>query len=256
MTIIKAANKVEEYRARALASDVNELTGRTGRPDLTDFVTSNIVATLAFKPGEVLVDIGCGDGSVLRKASQGCEQGSFVGILPTSQEVERVQPLLRSNQIAVRVGLADATGLSDGFADKIVCNGVLLIVPDVERALSEIARISKKGALIYIGEIPKIDERAGKTYGDSIVKWLYFVLRTQGLVAFGSRLRQVLRGIFSKEPFIISPKEHFFAEPVAFTALAERHGLKLIEWFPHREITPAGTIFESPTRIDYLIRRT
>jgi ubiquinone/menaquinone biosynthesis C-methylase UbiE len=255
MTIIKATDRVEEYRARALASDVNELSGRTGRADLTDFVASNIAARLAMKPGEVLVDIGCGDGSVLRKASQGCEQGSFIGILPTSQEVERVQQHLRSNQITVRLGLADATGLPDGVADKTICNGVLLIVPDVERALHEIARISKKGALIYIGEIPKINEQAGKTYGDSIIKWLYYVLRTQGLVAFGSRLRQVLRGIFSKEPFIISPKEHFFAEPVAFTALAERHSLQLIEQFPHREITPAGIVFESPTRIDYLFRR-
>jgi len=199
MTIIKAADYIEEYRARALASDVNELTGRTGRPDLTNFIASNIVVRLAMKLGEVLVDIGCGDASVLRKASQGCEDGSFVGILPTSQEVERVQQHLRSNRIAIGVGLADATGLPDGFADKVACNGVLLIVPDLERALHEIARISKKGALICIGEIPKINEQAGKTYGDSIIKWLYFVLRTQSLAAFVSRLRQVLRGIFSKE---------------------------------------------------------
>ena len=256
MTIIKATDYIEEYRARASACDVNEMTGRTGRPDLTDFVSSNIVAKLATKPGEVLVDIGCGDGSVLRKASQVSKQGSFVGILPTSQEVERVQRHLGSNQIAVMIGRADATGLSDGFADKIVCNGVLLIVPDLERALREIARISKNGALIYVGEIPKVNELAGKTYGNSIIKWLYFVLRTQGFAAFGWRLRQTLHGVFSKDPFIIAPKNINFVEPAVLTAMAERCGLRLIEWFPHREIDSGGIVFESPTRVDYLFHRS
>src|SRR5262245_31638696 len=232
MPIIKVNDYIEEYRARALSSDINEITGRTGRRDLTDFVTSNIVAKLEISPAATLVDIGCGDGSVLKKASLESKTGVFIGIVPTNEERKRVQDHMQSSRIEVRVGLADATGLPDGFADKIVCNGVLFIVPDVDGAIREIARISKKGARIFIGEIPKINELIGKTYGDSITKWLYFVLKGQGIKAFGIQLRRVAKAFFSKEPFIISPKRAFYRKPEELKFMFESHGFQLIEWFP------------------------
>ena len=255
MPIIKANDYIEEYRARALSSDINEITGRTGRRDLTDFVTSNIVAKLDISPAATLVDIGCGDGSVLKKASLESKTGIFIGIVATNEERKRVQGHLQSSRIEVKVGLADATGLPDGFADKIVCNGVFLYVPDVDGAIREIARISKKGARVFIGEIPKINELIGKTYGDSITKWLYFVLQNQGIKAFALHLRRVVKALFSTEPFIISPKKAFYRKPEEFKFMFEQHGFRLIEWFPHLEISPTGVVYESPTRIDYLFGR-
>jgi hypothetical protein len=47
MAIHKAANLIEVYRAKAKSKDINELTGRIGRPDLTRFVTKNIIALSA-----------------------------------------------------------------------------------------------------------------------------------------------------------------------------------------------------------------
>lgn len=162
---------------------------------------------------------------------------------------------LQSDRIDIRPGLADATGLPDGFADILVCNGVPLIVPDVEAALREMARIAKPGARVFIGEIPKANEQVGKNYGGSIGKWLVFVLRRQGIRAFGKCLRQVLVAMFSREPFIISPKKAFYMEPQTFTDMVERCGFRLIERFTHLEIDRAGIVYESSTRIDYLFRR-
>ena len=67
MPIIKAADFIEVYRAKASASDINELSGRTGRPDLTKFVNSQILPLLQLSSDDTLVDIGCGTGGYLRR---------------------------------------------------------------------------------------------------------------------------------------------------------------------------------------------
>ena len=43
----------------------------------------------------------------------------------------------------------------DAIADKVVCNSVLPLVPNLEGAIREITRICKPGALVYLGEIPQ-----------------------------------------------------------------------------------------------------
>jgi ubiquinone/menaquinone biosynthesis C-methylase UbiE len=255
MTIVRAPNFIEEYRARAQSSDVNEITGRTGRRDLTAFVTARVLERLSLCPSDTLVDVGCGDASLLANASAAVSGGRFIGILPTAEELALVQATRRLDGISIMIGLAEATGLPPGSADKVVCNSVLHIVPDVAATLRELARIAKAGAVVFIGEVPKVDEKAGKRYGDSLTKWLIYVLRTRGISSFASKLRLVLRALLSSEPLVISPKTVFFIQPQAFIAMAERYGLRLIESFPHPEITSAGTIYESPTRVDYLFRR-
>ena len=43
MTIYKISNKKEEYRIRALSKDINELSGRSGNPELTRFISERII---------------------------------------------------------------------------------------------------------------------------------------------------------------------------------------------------------------------
>jgi ubiquinone/menaquinone biosynthesis C-methylase UbiE len=263
MTIYKTATFVETYRAKAAAKDINELSGRTGRPDLTQFVTSQIVKKLPIKADTILVDIGCGDGSLLLKAAEkglDSREGRLIGILPTSEEVTRVGRHLQESHdykpsISIQLGLAEKTDLPDNFCDVLVCNGVLLVLQKAETvkmALSEIHRICKDGATVYIGETPDTDEMAGRNYGDSIASWLWWVLKNQGFESFYIRLKQTVRAFFSSEPFIIAPKKLFHMAPDEFIDLMKQHGLDVIEHYRHKETDSTGAIGESKTRWDYI----
>jgi hypothetical protein len=123
-------------------------------------------------------------------------------------------------------------------------------------ALEELARISKPRGLVYIGEVPCLNEFEGKQYGDSIAAWLFWVLRNQGIAEFMARLRQTILALSSREPLLIYPKAHFFSEPDKFVEKATSHGLTLKTHFRHREITSTGDEFDSESRWDYLFEKT
>lgn len=263
MTIYKAKNFIDSYRIRAKSREINELTGRTWRSDLTRYVIENIVSRIQFEPESVVVDIGCGDALFLQMAAaKGVDsfKGRLIGILPTEEEVCRVREHLvrsnynRNNLISIEIGRLDQLNLPDGYADIVVTNGVLLLLQSLEcvvNALREIRRISKPNAFIFIGELPDKDEMAGKNYGDSITSWLIWVLKNQGFGQFVIRLKQLLVSLFSREPFIINPKKSFlrsqkisFCLPKTITSeLKLITGTKKWTW---REIfsiaRPVGTI--------------
>jgi SAM-dependent methyltransferase len=255
MPIIKIDSRIEEYRERAKSKDLNELSGRTNRKDLTDFICLNILKALELESSDIILDIGCGDGTLLLKASPYIHSG--FGVLPTSEEVYRVQKVFADiPNIEVRAGIAQKTVFFDHSFDKIVCNGVLLFLEEDEivKALKEIKRIAKKGSLIFIGEIPRKDEFRGRNYGNSISRWLLWVLKHQGFKEFSQRFKQVLRASFSDEPFIIFPKKHYYAKPDRFIKLAEYCGLQLIKSFKHRTMSISGEVFNCPSRQNYIFQ--
>ncbi len=97
MTIYKPKSYIEAYRLKAKSKDINELTGRSGRTDLTKFIVNQILSKIKLNPDTVLVDIGCGDGMLLQKANQrgiDANIGKLEGILPTEEEVTRVKEYL------------------------------------------------------------------------------------------------------------------------------------------------------------------
>jgi SAM-dependent methyltransferase len=263
MTIHRVANYEEEYRLRALSNDVNQLTGRT-RPLLTEFVNDRIIDKLELKPGSVVVDIGCGNGSFLQKAAEKgvhANGGRLIGILPTEEEARSLRQYLADagkGFISVQVGRLDRIGLNDGLADVVVSNSVFILLDNKEaaiEALLEIKRIAKPGCHVFIGELPDRNEMAGRAYGNSISAWLLWVLRNRGLKAFIASCREVLRALLTDEPFIISTKKVFHCDPQDFKNLLDGHGLSVLEYYRHKEIDANGNIHESATRWNFLARK-
>lgn len=265
MTIIKTNSLVETYRAKSSSKDINELTGRTGRPDLTKFVINQMALKLPVEVNTILVDVGCGDGLfLLKSADKGLDsyKGRLIGILPTTEEVARVHNhlLLESNikqyLLSIKLGLAEKTNLPNDFCDMLVCNSVLhgsgQTIQNVMLALVEFYRIAKVGGTIFIGEMPDSNEMAGKDYGNSITSWLLWVLKNQGLKSFWTRLKQTIPALFSSESFVIAPKSMFYMPPVSFIALLKEHGIEVMEHYRHKEIDGNGNIYESETRWDYI----
>ena len=89
---------------------------------MTQFVSQQILEQLRIKETDVLVDIGCGDGTLLKLASGSMYSG--ICILPTNEEAERVRADVgaSSPKIQVRQGLVQRTDLEAAIADKVVCN--------------------------------------------------------------------------------------------------------------------------------------
>ena len=269
MAIIKTSNLVETYKAKAKSKDINELTGRTGRPDLTKFVINQMIKNIKVVENSTLIDIGCGDGMFLQMAAaNGINSfiGRLVGILPTIEEVIRVRTYLathkdtNNNIISIEYGLAEKTSLPNEFADIVVCNGVLhgggQTIGNVKAALNEFNRILKIEATLFIGEMPDIDELAGKNYGDSITSWLLWVLKNQGIKQFWIRLKQTATGIIGKEPFVIAPKNMFFMPPNRFIQLLSEFGFEVKQHYKHREIDMNGIESDSKTRWNYIAVKT
>lgn len=259
MPIINAKNHIEVYRAKARAKDISELSGRCRGRNLTLYINEQIKAALDLSAADVLVDIGCGDGSLLRDTHTLLERA--YGIVPTADERLRLTQAYSLHNIAFVEGLAQKIPLADALATKIVCNGVLILldsVTEVNQALREISRIAAPDALIWIGELPELDEfsTANKTYGDSIIKWLFFVLRRQGLAGFANALSAIARSLLTAEPFIIQPKKHFIINPQEFIGLAERHGLRLVTHGRHKELDAQNNPVLSTSRNDFLFKKT
>jgi len=118
---------------------------------LTRRVQERIVREVALGADDDLVDIGCGDGTLLLLA-RGAGVHSATGLHATEEEAAIVRRL----GLQVRQGFTDQIPLADESASVVVCNNVLLIVPreNIPASLREIYRVAKPGARILIGEIP------------------------------------------------------------------------------------------------------
>lgn len=111
----------------------------------TRFKERQILRLLAIKPGERLLDVGCGIGYLSSLArSHGAE---IVGIDMSHQALRHAR-----EQVEGRFAVAGAGGLpfATGSFDKVIFADVIEHVPDDHQALAEIVRVAKQGARIVI----------------------------------------------------------------------------------------------------------
>jgi SAM-dependent methyltransferase len=95
-----------------------------------------------------ILDVGCYDGYLLRELSRRCATEG-VGIDISAHALGLARSLTRGQRI--RFVLANASSLpfaSEAF-DVVVCSEILEHIPDLERALSEIARVLVPGGRVY-----------------------------------------------------------------------------------------------------------
>jgi len=255
MPIYKAGDRLEEYRLRADFKNPDDLSGRPFRSDLTRYVNENIFNTLELPDACVVADIGCGDGTLLRLCDNGRRR--CFGVLPSDEELSVVGEALAATEcMTLLKGTASSIPLADNSVDAVVCNGVLPLLQrqEVPVALSQLHRIARPGALVFVGEVPAWNEMEGRNYGDSIITWLCWTLKNQGKKALLNRLREVLIALLTSKRMIIAPKEHFFCDPGELTRLAETTGLVLVSHRKHQAITTDNRVTQT-SRYDYIFRK-
>lgn len=229
--------------------DIHELSGRGSSPVLTEYINRRILDEIAVKPDDRLVDIGCGDGTLLRLALQD-SVSSAIGFNGTEEEAARV----RASGLNVRQAFSDLLPLPDRCATVIVCNAVLLIVPQdkIPASLREIARIAEPGARIWIGEIPRFREPASLRDFETVPKMLWCLLRKRGLRSFLGKCRELLTGV--QQGPVLKTAQAFWAEPEHFIRMAAEAGLKVERHSPHQTLDVQQSPCISATRHDYLFR--
>lgn len=109
------------------------------------------------RPGERVVDVGSGAGmdSMVAANAVGA-QGRVVGVDMTPEMLERARAGAEEatiRNVEFREGLAEQLPVDDGWADLVISNGVINLVPDKLGAYGEIARVLRPGGRAQIADI-------------------------------------------------------------------------------------------------------
>jgi arsenite methyltransferase len=108
-------------------------------------------------PGERVVDVGCGAGiDSLVAAKQITPDGRVIGVDMTPSMLEKARQAaeeVRLTNVEFREGYAEALPVEDGWADVVISNGVLNLMPDKDAALGEMSRVLKPRGRLQMGDI-------------------------------------------------------------------------------------------------------
>ena len=109
------------------------------------------------QPGEQVVDVGSGAGlDSLIAAKMVGPDGQVIGVDMTPAMLEMARKSAReagAGNVEFREGLAESLPVPDGWADVVISNGVLNLLPDKLTALQEMARVLKPSGRLQIGDI-------------------------------------------------------------------------------------------------------
>jgi len=108
---------------------------------------------LEIKPGQTVVDVGCGTGFLTRLIAHGVgRNGRVIGIDRNGRLLSVARKLARAEALAdyvrFRQGRAESIPLRDGYADRVVCQTLLWILKKPELVLREMIRVCKPGGTV------------------------------------------------------------------------------------------------------------
>ena len=231
------SDAIKVYRKSASAKDFHLMSGNSSI-NTTLFVSNEIIRNFPLEADDLLIDVGCGDGTFLSLANKKVKNS--VGVVTTQKELLRLERELPGLRFVV--GSAQNLPFNTHYANKLVCNSVLLLLDktNVKKALEEINRVVTNNGLVYIGEIPDCQEF---TFEKSIVKRGIQRLKMGGVIQFAKLFFGVIMEKF-KEGEITRIETHFFIQPHDFISLAKENNLKFVSMFRHRTSDKHGDIFE------------
>ena len=126
------------------------------------------------RPGETVLDIGCGAGMDLLLAGRRVgSTGRAIGVDMTDAMVERAQTsagVLGLVHVDVRKGDATSLPVDDASIDVVISNGVINLVPEKQRAFDEIDRVLKPGGRLHLADI-LLDEELSEDARSNIDLW-------------------------------------------------------------------------------------
>lgn len=119
--------------------------------------TGNPFTLGELKPGDRIVDVGSGAGiDSLIAAKMVGPTGRVVGVDMTPAMLAKARKAGQDaglKNVEFREGFGEALPVYEGWADVVISNGVLNLMPDKSIALGEMARVLKPGGRLHIADI-------------------------------------------------------------------------------------------------------
>ena len=117
--------------------------------------TGNPFSLGELRLGERVVDVGCGAGiDSLIAAKKVGPDGRVIGVDMTPSMLEKARHAAHEaglENVEFREGYAESLPVDEGWADVLISNGVLNLMPDKDTALQEMCRVLKSGAVCRSG---------------------------------------------------------------------------------------------------------
>lgn len=203
--------------------------------DITRLTHERIIEVTKLSPDDDLLDIGCGDGTLLRMANA-IGVHSATGLLATEEEVA----VLRRFNLNIKQGFTSKLPITDSAASVVVCNNVLLIVPrgEIPASVREIYRVAKPGARIFLGEIPFVEPHDPTPHFTTHTELLSHLYRHNGVRTWLGMVRRMAWWKITGAPPILYPGTavSFWAPTEEFISMAESAGLQLVRYWQHEHI--------------------
>ncbi len=119
--------------------------------------TGNPFRMGTLRMGDRVVDIGCGAGiDSLIAAKMVGPSGRVIGVDMTPEMLEKAVAGAHdtaATNVDFRKGYGEELPVPDAWADVVISNGVLNLIPDKPAALKEMARVLKPGGRLQIADI-------------------------------------------------------------------------------------------------------
>jgi SAM-dependent methyltransferase len=158
------------YAAELLGYDATELAAIPATTSASFAGVGNPHCVAPIRPGETVVDIGCGAGTDLLLAARKVgPTGKAIGVDMTPAMAERARAGARASgldHVEVRLGDALELPVDSGTVDVVISNGVINLTPDKDRAYAEAFRILKPGGRFQLADIVVANELSEKIRSD------------------------------------------------------------------------------------------
>ena len=111
-------------------------------------VAREFVAWLGCPPGLAWLDVGCGTGALTQTILAQAAPREVVGVDPSPGFIAHARRATDDPRARFEIGDAMALPISDGAFDVVVSGLVLNFIPDAQRALVEMRRVSRPGGVV------------------------------------------------------------------------------------------------------------